>query len=407
VYHVGSRSVIEPVERSIPVKSRLYFDVRDIPSAARSGLSARKIWIFWKALLLSWLIWLVSVYLGFLAAGSDLSSRWETSRLLPLPGGLFWESWPAVLLLAVGALLMLYVMMAAATKVSRITFEQIRGDDFFSGRDASAFLREHRTPLISTPLAILCGLALAVLLGFVLGLFGRIPGVGPVLVGILSVPAWGLALLTVLLGAGFLACFLLVPSIVACTKGDTFESLFELYSTITAQPWRVLLYWITGFVSRLLGLALFMVFASAAVAFLSWTVSLGMGNQGLESTLSSGLQMVAPEAIPWFANAFNPVAAVAPGQAWTGLAGLLAGLSGVAILLTVKAYWLSSGTSAWTLIYLAVRHRKDGEDLLRRADDEDQREFEKLYGEIPEEPAAAEPVEADTRSGGGTGGSDG
>jgi len=380
------------------MSSRLYFDVRDIPSAARSGLSARKLWIFWKAQLSAWLIWSVSVYLGYLAAGSDLASRWETSRLLPLPGGIFWESWASVALLAAGLLLILYVIMAASLRVARITFEQIRGDDFFSGRDARTFLRQNRNPLISTPLAILTGLAIAVVSGLILGLVGRIPGAGPVLLGVLSVPAWGMALLAILLGLGFILSFILVPPIVAATRGDTFESLFELFSTLTSQPWRVLLYWLTGLFCRILGLILLMLFASAAMTFLSWTVSLGMGTAGLGASLSSGLQMVAPEVFPWFANAFNPVAAAVPGQAWTGLAGVIAGLSGVAILMVIKAYWLSSGSSAWTLIYLAVRHRKDGEDLLSRADDEDQREFEKLYGKIASEQGEASPTVQDAPS---------
>ncbi len=342
------------------MSSRLYFNVRDIPSAARSGLSARKLWIFWKAQLSAWLIWFVSVYLGYLAAGSDLASRWETSRLLPLPGGIFWESWPSVALLAAGLLLIVYVIMAASIRVSRITFDQISGDDFFSGRDARTFLRQNRNPLISTPLAILTGLVIAAVSGLILGLVGRIPGAGPVLLGVLSVPAWGMALLAVLLGLGCILSFVLVPPIVAATRGDTFESLFELFSTLTAQPWRVLLYWLTGLICRTLGLILLMLFASAAMTFLSWTVSLGMGTAGLGASLSSGLQMVAPEVFPWFANAFNPVAAAAPGQSWTGLAGVIAGLSGVAILMIIKAYWLSSGSSAWTLIYLAVGTARTG-----------------------------------------------
>jgi hypothetical protein len=55
-------------------------------------------------------------------------------------------------------------------------------------------------------------------------------------------------------------------------------------------------------------------------------------------------------------------------------------VSGAVIALLIASYWFSSGSSAWTVIYLAVRHRKDGEDLVRRADQEDQAEFEKQYG---------------------------
>ena len=359
---------------------KLYFDVRDMPLAARSGLSARKLWIYWKALVTSWLVWSFSIYLGYFAAGADLAARWEHSRLLPLPGGIFLESWASILLMVAGLLIVLYIMLRASLMVARITFEQLRGDDFYSGRDAGRFCRKNCGPLTMTPFALLSGVLIATLCGLLFGLAGRIPAAGPVVIGLLSVPAWGLALLVVLLAVGFILSFMLVPPIVASTRGDTFESLFELFSSFTSQPWRIFLYWITGLFFRFIGLLVLIFFTTAAISFLSFCVSTGMGIPGLGATLSSGLQMVAPEAVPFFANVFNPLSSTAPGESWTGLAGLLAGLSGISILLVIKSYWLSSGSSLWTLIYLAVRYRKDGEDLLKRADEEEQREFEKLYG---------------------------
>ncbi len=91
------------------VVKELTFDVKDIPACTRYGFSARKIWIFFKTLVLSWVIWDFFVYLGFFAAGCDLAARWSQSRLLPLPGSLFWMDPVPVSLLIVGVVLIICV----------------------------------------------------------------------------------------------------------------------------------------------------------------------------------------------------------------------------------------------------------------------------------------------------------
>lgn len=364
---------------------KMRFDVRDIPAAARYGLSARKLWIYVKAMLFGWACLFIFVNLGYLAAGASLSHVWDGGRLLPLPEGVFWESVPAVILLAVGLLLALIAMLRGSLKVARIAFEQTRGDDFYSGKDAEAFAKEHFKPVLITPLVLLVGIALAVLGGLILGLIATIPGgVGPVIAGIAAVPAWGLALLVVLGIVAFLASFCLVPAIVASTKGDTFESLFELFSTVTSQPWRLVLYGLVSLAVRLTGLVVFAAFSAAALKFVSLTMSPFTGGDIFYDSVASGLRVLAPAVVGAGSTIFSPVGAVASGPAWTGAGGVFCAISGVLVFLTVASYWLSSCTSGWTLIYLALRHRKDGEDLLQRADDEEYREFEREYGSADE-----------------------
>jgi hypothetical protein len=366
------------------MERKLHFDIRDIPACARYGLSARKLWISFKALVLSVLAWDVFVYLGFLVADpAGLTAKWDSARLLPLPSGIYWESWQAVALLCIGILLALASLMSAALRNSRITFEQIRGDDFYSGRDSSRFARAQWKPLAATPAAILIGLGMAVLTGLLLGLIGRIPSAGPFAVALVSVPAWAASLLVVLGMVALLAGLWLVPPIVACTRGDTFETIFELFSCVTSQPWRVFLYWIASLAARALGTLLFLAFSSAALLFFSKAVALGLGGSPA-STMASGLQILAPEAAGSYGHIADFFGLAASGPVWAGVSGAVAALSGLAVFLIACAYWMSSGHAGWTLIYLAVRHRRDGEDLLQRADDEDFREFERQYGPADE-----------------------
>lgn len=361
------------------MSEELSFSVRDIPACARYAFSARKIWVYFKTLILAWVIWDVFVYLGFFAAGCDMAARWDQSRLLPLPGSLFWMDPVPVILLVVGAVLIVYVLMRGALMVSGLTFQQMRGDNFFSGSDASAFARKHSAPLITIPIMLLVTLALLLTTGVIAGLVSRIPAVGPVLAALFSVPLWGTMLLGLLTAVGLLVALDLVPAVVAATRGDTFESIFEVFSTLTSQSWRLLLYTVVAALVITLSTALFLLASSIALTALSATFSIGSGGGGLVPSMAAGPQFLAPEILPYFSGLLAPVQG--GGEAWTGAAGLVASVSGTALLLLVISYFLSGWSAAWTLIYTVLKYRKDGENLLERADLEDQREFDRMYGE--------------------------
>ncbi len=359
----------------------LRFNVKDIPLCAKYGFSARKIWICFKTLVLSWAIWDIFIYLGFFAAGYDMAARWEQSRLFPLPGALFWTDVIPVVFLIIAVILILYVLIRGALKVSRITFQQIRGDNFFSGADAAKYARGNSTPLVAIPVLLVLVILLALVAGAAAGVLSRVPVAGPILTALLSIPLWGIMLLAVLTALALVLSFQLLPSIIATTGGDTFESIFELFSTMTSQSWRVFLYWLLSLIIILLGGITFLLFTSLAVDLLSFSVALGAGSGGFGQALASGPRLLAPEILPFFSGLIT-FGQQDSAQAWTGISGVIAGFSGTAILLIVVSYLFSCCSSSWTLIYLALRYRKDGVDLVDSADLEEQREFDRLYGDI-------------------------
>ncbi len=358
----------------------LTFSVKDITSCTRYGFSARKIWVFFKTLVLSLIIWDFFVYLGLFASGCDLAARWSQSRLLPLPGSLFWMDPIPVILLVIGISLIIHVIMRGSMMVSRMTFQQIRGDDFFSTSDASAFARGHSAPLISIPIMLAATLLLIFGAGALMGLISRIPVIGPLAASLLSIPLWGVMLLGVLTLIALILSFGLLPAVVACTGGDSFESIFEVFSTLTSQSWRLFLYWLLSCVIIFFGGSIFLLLSSVAIKFLSFSVAAGSGDGGLVAALASGPSILAPEVLPFFSGLISTDQS---GNiiAWTGLAGVLSGISGTAILLIIASYVLSSLSSAWTLIYVVLKYRKDGDDLMDRSDREEQREFDRMYGD--------------------------
>jgi len=366
------------------VAEKLTFNVKDIPVCTRYGFSARKIWIFFKTLVLSWIIWDFFVYLGFFASGYDLAARWSQSRLLPLPGSIFWADPVPVIFLVIAVMLIIYVLMRGSLMVSKMTFQQIRGDNFFSSSDAAVFAREHAAPLISIPVMLAITLLFIYGAGALTGLISRIPVAGSVLASLLSIPLWGVMLLGILTTIALILSVELLPAIVACTGGDSFESIFEVFSTLTSQSWRLFLYWLLSVLVIVLGGAVFLLLSSVAIGALSFSVETGAGSGGLGAAIAAGPQLLAPEVLPFFSGliTFGQHGDI---QVWTGIAGALAGISGAAILLIIISYFLSSYSAAWTVIYIVLKFRKDGEDLVERADLEEQREFDRLYGDSGED----------------------
>ena len=212
--------------------------------------------------------------------------------------------------------------------------------------------------------------------GVLTGQISRIPAAGPVAASLLCIPLWGVMLLGGPTLSALILSLKLLPAIVACTGGDSFESVFEVFSILTSQSWRLCLYWLLVILVILLGGAAFLLLSSVAVSFLSLSVSAGAGDGGMVAALASGPQLLAPEALPFFTGLLGQQGDV---QAWSGLAGILAGVSGTAMLLIIISYFLSSYSSAWTLIYVVLKYRKDGEDLIDRADLEEQREFDRMF----------------------------
>ncbi len=361
---------------------------RDAASCTRLGLGARKIWAGFRGLLLAWLTWDVFVYLGFLAAGADMAAQWSASRLLPLPSGLFWSGAVPVALLVVGVLLVIYVLMRTSLAISWMTFRQLGGDNFYSGPGAAAFVRAHSAPLLAVPLLLVMALLVAFGVALVAGLISRIPAVGPVLVALGAVPMWGMMLLATLTIVALLVGIRLVPVVVACTGGDTFEAVFELFSTLTSRTWLMFRYLVVACLTVLLGGLVFLLFSSAAMALLAWAVGLGAGDAGLGAAMAAGPRLLAPEVLPYFSRVIS-VPGVPEGAAWGGAAGVIAGLSGTAVLLVLLSFLLSSSTSAWTVTYLGLRRSRDGVDLLERAAREEERRLEAVRLEA-EERAGAE-----------------
>ena len=112
---------------------KLYFDVRDIFRAPRLALSGKKIIIFIQANLVGYVVYWVLNYLGAAVHGMTFSDSWAAYGLYPCVLSLDSLSSIACTLYWIGVAFWFYAISLGATAVSRVTYKQLKGDEFYSG----------------------------------------------------------------------------------------------------------------------------------------------------------------------------------------------------------------------------------------------------------------------------------
>ena len=112
-----------------PIK--LHFDVRDIFRAPRLALSGKKIWIFLVANLIGYSAYFILNYLAFALIGQSFGETWTNQGLYPC---IYVTNapWYACMLFWVGIINWLIAIHLACTAVSRVTYRQLKGDEFYS-----------------------------------------------------------------------------------------------------------------------------------------------------------------------------------------------------------------------------------------------------------------------------------
>ncbi len=369
----------------------LKFDVRDLFRAPRLALSLQRMWIQLVGMIVGFVGYLILTYLSYLSAGVGIGTTWARYGLLPC---LFAANeafpWYAWLIYAVADLVIVAAFLIANTAVARATYMQAKGNNFYSWREAYAFAFRKVTSVLLTPVSLAVLIGLMVLGSLVIGLLGRIPFVGELGVSLFTVFWFFAALLVVFFAVITVISFLLVPSIIATTDEDAFEAVFQSFSITWNQPWRLAIYEAVTIVLAVASMGIFAYAVKASVMVMNKLFGAFMGadyinlaNNGqamLQSWLLMGQNIV--EGIYrtltpriYFARDFImiptselPVTVV--------ISSYLFALSMLFIAGWVVSYGLSTFTVGNMLLYLALRKKKDGENLLERKDKEEEQEEE-------------------------------
>jgi hypothetical protein len=361
-----------------PAITRLRFDFGDVFRSARLSLSPSKLFVQVIAFVPAYTIYLVCTYLSLLVSGQSFATASARFGLFPclfaagrshsLAAWIFF-------ILGVAALGIAYFLANAAG--ARLTYMQLRGNQFYTIREAYDFALHKLGAMMMTPLALGFIIFLFILGGLFIGLIGRVPYIGELTVAAFA-SLWILASL-VLFFLVFVTgvSFILVPPILATTEEDAFEAIFQTVTTIWSQPWRLLLYLSGVAVTAVLGLVILAFSVKRAFLIMDSLFATAMGGdyqnlsaqaqyllQNWSAAANQCLHSLVPAAAPYlfFAREFTPL----PLSPWLNVMSYLFALSLLFSAAWILAYPLSIINSGLTLTYLVLRKIKDNENLLEK-----------------------------------------
>jgi len=356
----------------------------DVFRAGRLGFSPRKIGIGVKGLFYGILFYSILSYAALFVSGWQIKEIWQVYRFIPAPfvqGNL---NWIGIIIYAIACLVALFYYLVTLTAISKITFEQLKGDEFYEGREAWTFARKNWKGAFGSPIFLAIIIAVLILVGLVMGLLIKIPAVGPVLIGLLSLPliagAFFIVYLSIVTGVVLLAA----PAIVSTSDSDTFDTVFEAFSLINDQTWRFILWEAILFVTTFLCVFVFAYILKTTFALTNTVIGQWGGKEWHIMWKNAKWYVYLPNFFPlvaarWFPSLVFPQGAfLSEGVAKVTLIGsFLLGGSFYLILFIILGYGLSIQGSGQTLIYTILVKIKDNKNLLE--------EKEELFGEEFEE----------------------
>ncbi len=355
----------------------LEFTYKDAFKSARLGFSPKKMWILFEGIFLAVLGYSIITYLAYLSSGWGIKEIWQQYRYIPLPifnSHLKWYGW---LIWILGDLYAFYIYAVSFTAVSKVTFEQLRGDEFYEIKEAWRFARKNWKGAFLSPIYLIFFIALLVFTGMLFGLVGRIPHVGQILISLLGIPLFAGAFFIVYLTVVLFVTFTIAPAVVATTESDTFDTLFESFSVINDQTWRFILWeFILGIVA-FLGVLIFGVFMKYALHLTKWAIGFWQGPRGWWNIMWNNahwylyVSWLPVEIGKYFPSLITPFKFVSAGNAGavTSFGGFLLGLIFYTIVFTVVSYGLSIWSAGQTIIYTVLVKLKDEKNLLEKKEE--------------------------------------
>jgi hypothetical protein len=391
--------------------NKFYFDFRDIFRAGRLGFSGKKMMMHFLGLMLGYIIYEALTYLSLIGRGIT-GEFWQKYGLRPVffIAGKITTGLPLVtiILMAVGVFIWLIIYYIFSTAVAKVAIEGLRGDEFYSMKDALKFASRRWKSIFITMLALIGILIFCLFWPSLVGLLDLIPGVeqaaehfGAPLTTFLTIPVYFIGLFLVLLVIVFAFGLLLIPSIVATTGEDTFETVYQLFSTIWNQPWRLVIYdSILTFVC-VLGSAVFAAI-SAIGMYIAFLPSMLLAKQDSSYYFAD----VVARSLRIIGVSSNSAAQLIPGaklgvpMPWTlDLATFFLFASLIMAAAIVISYPLSITSSGYTILYVILRRKTTDENMLEVEEEEERRmdiEEPAEEQEKPEEPEKAEEAEEET-----------
>ena len=385
----------------------LNFNYKDLFRSARLAFSIQRIWINFFGLSMGYFCYLFFTYLSLWTANQSLSAMWARFGLFPCLFSLGgpWYSY-VIYIFAVVALLAFF--MLTNTAVSRAVYMNLKGETFYTWKEAFKFAFKKFSSILGAPVAIIGIMVFLAIGGAVMALIGKIPYAGELITVCFTFFYMGAGLFIFFLSLVLIVALFFVPAIIATTNEDGFEAVFQSFSIATGQPWRILGYGAVVCAIELLAFVLmaFSVKEAWNIYSLIFINVMGdkfatIGQQALyyvEYTLALSRN--------WIDFAFGDLSAsfyfsknfisVPEMDLWTTICSYIFAVFMLIAGGVVVAFAEATGNAGLTLMYLVMRKKHDGENLLERKDDEEEEEEKEEKEENAEESPEAEKEEEKT-----------
>jgi len=225
------------------MKEPFSHDMRAVFAAPGKGLSLKKITAATFFLLFGYVLYTICTYMALLFDGVSFEYIWESYAFFPIK--LFpFDSLIAFGLYALGLILAALCLSMALMAVAMITFEELRGNFFFSFGKAVSYSFKRLPTLALGFISLLLFIGFIYLLGVITGLIGRIPFIGEVAIGVFYiVPVFITLAFTVFIIYVTVISTVLFPIILAAQRRrEVFDGLLQLFAVVIREPVRFIWY---------------------------------------------------------------------------------------------------------------------------------------------------------------------
>jgi hypothetical protein len=268
--------------------------------------------------------------------------------------------------LAAGGVLILFIWSFFGGAIARIAALDFARDERPQIGQATAFSAGKFGSFFWSPIVPLIFVAVLLLCNMLLGVIGRIPVAGPIIMGLGYVLAALSAFLVALLLIGTVfGCGFMWPTI-AMEGTDSFDAISRSFNYLYARPWKTIWCWLVAAAYGLAVTLFVAAFAGLMMHIAEKTVMLGMGYRFANIGL-------------FLENGYFPEGSTFP-ELWADIWIKAAHLTVVGLVI---GFWASYKFSAMTIIYSVLRRDVDGTDMGEV--------FLPEAEETPAEPPAAEP----------------
>ncbi|MGB9824524.1 MAG: hypothetical protein ACPLN0_00155 [Candidatus Hydrothermia bacterium] len=355
------------------MRVNLSFSFRDVWNGIRFSFSFKKLWVQLQGIILGTILYSIFSYLSLLVSGISFKEIWNYWHFIPLPFG-EGISLLGKILLSIGIILFIVSIYIYSVAVGKITFEQLRGDEFYEVGDSVKFARKKGWPVITAPLSILFVIVFILLLGVILGLFGKVPYLGEFILLIFAIPAIVMCFFLVYLFIALIFSLFLGPAVVSSTESDTFDTLFEAFSTLNEQPFRFILYEFYVSIIAIFTTSLF----AWALGRAAWIMDKVLSASWLMGVKFRTIVDIAKSYLP-FSPGFSLLYTIfkflgiegilnigyAPNAPITlHIVGFLFGIGLYIMIFLVLAQYINAWTVGTLISYLIIVKKKDDFDLL-------------------------------------------